>query len=121
MSVVPEFKILSAGDIEVTLPNTSSGNIYKLPGEASADAEAIVHSFKDAIVAAILNKCGLKIKLFDAKDDNGAIVETVLRAEYNRDDMVPINIWSNPSKGEAGSLATVLRQIITAETPDLAA
>ena len=113
-SGVPEFTVLSNGAIEVL------GNSYQLSGHAVEAVDMIAVNLQDSIVAAILNKCHFKLKLFDVKNDKDEITETILRAEFDRDGMQPVQIWSN-TKGEAGALAAVLRNLVKSNMPDLVA
>ena len=75
---------------------------------------------KVALVAATLNKSRFKLKLLDVKNGKGEIIETVLQAEYERDGMIPVRIWSNV-RGEVAALATVLRRAVANTLPDLVA
>lgn len=116
---IPEFKSNAGGIIRVVFSNGAANNCI-LPACAANDAEHIALAMKDAVVAAIINKTHIKIKLFDAKGDDGKVVETILRTEYDREDMQPVNLWSG-TKGEAGTVASVLRPFIKEALPELVA
>jgi len=118
-SGVPELRVLSEGSIELVLSGNSSGKIYKLPEESAIDIIDIAENMKDSMVAAIISKCKFKLKLFDIKDDGGNIIETELRAEYEREDVIPVKIWSNNSRGETGLLASVLRKLVSTNISNL--
>ncbi len=100
----------------------ANGNTEKmaLPAGAMPEAQAIAENFKDALVAAVINKSRLKLKLQDIKDNKGEIVETILQAEYERAGMTPIRVWSN-SKGEVAALAAVLRKGLANTFPEMVA
>lgn len=100
----------------------ASGNTEKmaLPAGAMPEAKVIAENFKDALVAAVINKSRLKLKLQDIKDAKGEVVETILQAEYERAGMTPIRVWSN-SKGEVAALAAVLRKGLANTFPEMVA
>ena len=100
----------------------ANGNTEKmaLPAGAVPQAQVIAENFKDALVAAVINKSRLKLKLQDIKDGKGEVVETILQAEYERAGMTPIRVWSN-SKGEVAALAAVLRKGLANTFPEMVA
>lgn len=120
VSGMPQCISPGPGNVELIAPGETKGNIVALPGAAADDADSIATGLKDALVAAAINKSRLKLKLMDVKNNRGEIVETILQAEYDRDDMAAVRVWAN-IKGEAASLATVLRKAVAANFPDLVA
>lgn len=119
MSGVPECRLSRPGILEIVPVGNAVGDMYQLPGESAQHAEAIALHLKDAIVAAVVNKSRFKIKLREGKNSGGEN-ETQLQAEYDRKDMTPVMIWGG-NRGEAGSLATVLRKVMAHSLPELAA
>ena len=120
MSGVPECRVPRAGVVEIVQAGKTTGDSYPLPGESAPHAEAIAGRLKDAVVAAIINKSRFKLKLLDVKNGRGEVTETVLQAEYDRPDMIPVRLWAN-SRGAAGALAVVLRKAVADSLPELAA
>lgn len=116
----PQCHAPQAGMIEIVPPGKSGGEVVALPGAAAAECELIALHLKDALVAAAINKSTMKLKLFDVKNAKGEVIETTLQAEYEREGMVPIPIWSNV-RGEVAALATVLRRAVSASVPELMA
>lgn len=117
-SGVPEFRVPQAGTLEIVLSGKTKGDIYLLPGESALHAETISSSLKDAVVAAVINRSRFKLKLLDVRNGNGEVAETALQAEYEREGMMPIRVWTN-SRGEAGALAAVLRKAVAHSLPEL--
>ncbi len=120
VSGMPQCRESSAGSIEIIVPGQSQGSLVPLPGLAAAAAKDIADHLKDALVAAVINKSRFKLKLMDIKNAKGEVIETVLQAEYERDGMTPIRVWSNV-KGEVATLASVLRRAVANAMPDLIA
>jgi len=90
------------------------GEMVLLTG-AAADASAdIALCFKDAIVAAVINKTRFKIKLQDVKQTG----ETHMQAEYERDGMAPVRIWYG-QRGEVAAAAAILRQALKSRLPEI--
>ncbi len=116
---IPDFKSHSNGVIQVIFPD-GSGSGCTLPVCALNDVGDIAVAMKDAVVAAIINKAHIKIKLFDVKNDEGKVVETILRTEYDREGMQPIDLWHG-TKGDAGIVASVLRTFVKEAVPELVA
>jgi hypothetical protein len=119
VSGVPECRMPQMGVIEIVLAGKTQGDAYQLPGAAAQQSEAIALGLKDALIAAVVNKSRLKLKLLDIKSGGGDIVETILQAEFERPGMTPIRIWAN-GRGEVGALAAVLRKAIATTLPELA-
>jgi hypothetical protein len=119
ISGVPECRA-KAGAVEIVLSGKAEGDVYLLPGEAANHAEMIAAGLKDAIVAAIINRSRFKLKLLDNKNAKGEIVETVLRAEYERVGMTPVPVWALANRGEVAAVATLLRKAIATSLPELA-
>ena len=109
----------SAGSLEIVMSGKSDGDVYQLPGEAAKCAEIIAACLKDAIVVAVISKSKFKLKLKDIKKGS-KVIETILQAEYAADGVAPVVVWRN-SRGEVGTLAAVLRKVITDSFPELAA
>lgn len=116
----PQCHAPQKGMLEIVPPGKSAGEAIALPGAAAAECELIALHLKDALVAAAINKSTMKLKLVDVKNAKGEIIETTLRAEYERDGMVPIPIWTNV-RGEVAALATVLRRAVAGSVPELIA
>ena len=116
---VPECRVPSAGSLEIVMSGKSDGDVYQLPGEAAQCAEIIAACLKDAIVVAVISKSKFKLKLKDIKKGS-KVIETILQAEYTTDGVAPVVVWRN-SRGEVGTLAAVLRKVITDSFPELAA
>lgn len=107
-----------AGSIEILPAGASSGEKVLLPAAAAAEAGMIAENLKDAIVAAVINKSRMKLKLLDNRNARGEVVETTLQAEYERDGMMPVQIWIN-ARGEVAALAAVLRRALANAVPDV--
>ncbi len=111
----------SAAGSDITLA-TPAGvqEVIALPALAAAHAGMIAESLTDAIVAAVINKSRMKLKLVDNKNSKGEIIETILRAEYDRDGMMPVQVWVN-ARGEVAALAVVLRKGLANAMPEIMA
>lgn len=120
ISGTPQCHAPRDGHIELIPPGKSEGEVVTLPGESAQHAQMIALSMKDALVASAINKSRFKLKLLDIKNARGDVVETVLQAEYDREGMIPVRIWSN-ARGEVATLATVLRKAVASSFPDLVA
>ncbi len=120
ISGMPQCHMPRGGFIEIVPPGTTTGLQVQLPGAAGEDAENIANNFKDALVAAAINKSRFKLKLIDMKNASGEVVETALQAEYERAGMTAIRVWANV-RGEVAALATVLRKALATALPDLVA
>lgn len=120
ISGMPQCLSPRAGHVEIVVPGQTRGEVVALPGAAAPACAEIAAALKDALVAAAINKSRFKLKLQDVKNERGEIRETMLQAEYERQGMVPVMIWSNV-RGEVAALATVLRRAISASMPELAA
>lgn len=94
--------------------------VISLPALAGEHASIIAESLTDAIVAAVINKSKLKLKLVDTKNSKGEVVETILRAEYDRAGMMPVQVWVN-ARGEVAALAAVLRKGLANAMPEIMA
>lgn len=116
---LPQCRIES-GSIEILPAGAASGEKVLLPAMAAGEAQAIADNLKDAIVAAVINKSRMKLKLLDIRNNRGEIVETALQAEYDRDGMMPVQIWLN-ARGEVAALAAVLRRALANAMPDVMA
>lgn len=111
----------SAAGSDITLATPAGGReVIALPAEAAAYAAMIAESLTDAIVAAVINKSRLKLKLVDNKNSKGEVVETTLRAEYDREGMMPVQVWVN-ARGEVAALAAVLRKGLANAMPEIMA
>ena len=111
----------SATGNDITLATPAGGReVITLPSEAAAHAPMIAESLTDAIVAAVINKSRLKLKLVDNKNSKGEVVETILRAEYDRAGMMPVQVWVN-ARGEVAALAAVLRKGLANAMPEIMA
>jgi len=120
VSGMPQCRVAMPGKIEIILSGHTKGEIVALPGASASDAENVALHLKDALVAAVINKSRFKLKLFDVVNNRQEIVETILRAEYERPGMTPVPVWAHV-RGEAAALATVLRRAIAATMPELVA
>lgn len=111
----------SAAGSDITLA-TPAGvqEVIALPALAAAHADMIAESLTDAIVAAVINKSRMKLKLVDNKNSKGEIIETILRAEYDREGMMPVQVWVN-ARGEVAALAAVLRKGLANAMPEIMA
>lgn len=120
VSGMPQCVVVQAGVIMIIPPGAAGGDNIALPGAAAEQSQQIADGVKDVLVAAVINKSRFKLKLVDVKDRFGDVTETVLQAEYDRDNMQPVKVWNNV-KGEVAALATVLRRAVSASVPDLVA
>ena len=120
VSGMPQCWSPQAGSLEIIPSGEDKGEVVALPGPAAAQSEEIAMNLKDALVAAAINKSKLKLKLLDVKNNKGEILETILQAEYDRDGMTPVRIWTN-ARGEVAALAAVLRKAVANAWPELAA
>ncbi len=109
----------NGGDLTLAIAG-GQREVISLPALAAQHAGLIADSLTDAIVAAIINKSRMKLKLVDNRNSKGEVIETVLRAEYERDGMMPVQIWTN-ARGEVAALAAVLRKGLGSAAPDLMA
>lgn len=111
----------SAAGSDITLATPAGAReVISLPAEAAAYAPMIAESLTDAIVAAVINKSRMKLKLVDSKNSKGEVVETTLRAEYDREGMMPVQVWVN-ARGEVAALAAVLRKGLANAMPEIMA
>ncbi|MCC7036867.1 MAG: hypothetical protein IT560_06110 [Alphaproteobacteria bacterium] len=115
---MPNCRMPKPGHIELLAPGAASGTVIALPPSAAEDAAHIADHLKDALVASVINKSRFKLKLFDVKNARGEILETCLQAEYDRDGMAVVKIWTNV-RGECANLATLLRKAAAQVYPDL--
>lgn len=115
---MPNCRMPKPGHIELIAPGAASGTVIALPPSAAEDAAHIADHMKDALVASVINKSRFKLKLFDVKNPRGEILETCLQAEYDRDGMAVVKIWTNV-RGECANLATLLRKAAAQVYPDL--
>lgn len=115
---MPNCRMPKPGHIELIAPGAPSGTVIALPPSAAEDAAHIADHMKDALVASVINKSRFKLKLFDVKNARGEILETCLQAEYDRDGMAVVKIWTNV-RGECANLATLLRKASAQVYPDL--
>lgn len=120
VSGMPQCRVPKPGCIEIIPPGASAGAIVQMQGVAADSAEAIAFGIKDALVAAVINKSRFKLKVVDVKNGRGEVVETILQAEYDREGMSPVRVWTNV-RGEVAALATVLRKGVATSLPDLVA
>lgn len=120
VSGMPQCVISQPGILMIIPPGQDKGEIVQLPTAAAAAGDAVAAGLKDVLVAAAINKSRFKLKVLDIKDKYGDVTETVLQAEYDRDGMSPIKVWSNV-KGEVAALATVLRRAVSSSMPDMVA
>ncbi len=111
--------VASGSDLTLATP-AGVQEVINLPALAAQSAGMIAESLTDAIVAAVINKSRMKLKLVDVKDPKGLVVETMLRAEYDREGMMPIQVWVN-ARGEVAALAAVLRKGLANAMPDIMA
>ena len=108
------------GLIEILAAGQAQGEKVQLPAAAAEQSHAIAESLKDAIVAAVINKSRMKLKLVDVKNNRGEVTETILQAEYDRDGMTPVRVWVN-ARGEVAALAAVLRRALANAVPEVMA
>ena len=120
VSGMPQCVISQPGILMIIPPGQEKGEIVQLPTAAAAAGDAVAAGLKDVLVAAAINKSRFKLKVLDIKDKYGDVTESVLQAEYDRDGMSPIKVWSNV-KGEVAALATVLRRAVSSSMPDMVA
>lgn len=118
ISGMPQCHAPCAGCIAIVPAGKTGGDVVALPGAAAEEAADIALHLKDALVAAVLNKSRFRLKVLDVKNGRGEVVETVLQAEYEREGMTPIRVWSNV-KGEVAALASVLRRAVANSVPEL--
>lgn len=109
----------SGSDITVATP-AGVREVISLPALAAEQASMIADSLTDAIVAAVINKSRFKLKLVDSKNSKGEVVETALHAEYDREGMMPVQVWAN-ARGEVAALAAVLRKGLANAMPEIMA
>lgn len=117
---MPQCFSVRAGQLEFMVAGRTKGEPVTLPGAAAAESRQIALNLKDAMVAASINKSKFRLKLQDVRNERGDISETLLRAEYEREGMVPIAVWSNV-RGEVAALASVLRRALNATVPEMIA
>ncbi|HYD16921.1 MAG TPA: hypothetical protein VEF76_00415 [Patescibacteria group bacterium] len=115
---MPNCRMPKPGCIELIAPGAASGTVIPLPPSAAEEAAHIADHLKDALVAAVINKSRFKLKVFDVKNNRGEVVETALQAEYDRDGMAVVRVWTNV-KGEVANLAALLRKSVAQVYPDL--
>lgn len=115
---MPNCRMSKPGHIELIAPGAASGTVVPLPASAVEETALIADHLKDALVASVINKSRFKLKLFDVKNPRGEILETCLQAEYDREGMAVIKIWTNV-RGECANLATLLRKVVAQVYPDL--
>jgi hypothetical protein len=120
VSGMPQCRVPKAGCVEIIPPGQTAGAIVQMQGAAADAAESIAFNLKDALVAAVINKSRFKLKVVDVKNGRGDVVETLLRAEYEREGMTPVVVWSNV-RGEVAALATIMRKGMQMGIPDLLA
>jgi hypothetical protein len=120
ISGMPQTRVPKPGHIELIPPGKLEGVVIQMQGAAAEAADVIAFGMKDALVAAILNKSRFKLKIFDVKNTRGDVIDSILQAEYEREGMTPVRIWSN-LRGEVAALATVLRPGMKTAFPELAA
>ncbi len=114
---IPDFKSNGACVLEVMFANGAIKNCT-VPACASNDIDRISRRMKDAVVAAIINQAHMVLKLFDVVGEGNKVEKTVVRFEFNREDMSPVEVWEG-NKGEAGTVASVLRAFIREAMPEL--
>lgn len=105
--------------IHVFAKGDKTGEVFALTGVAAGSCDAIADHLKDAMIAAILNASPVKMKLVDVKDSRNEVVETILRAEYDKPGTAPIKIWSG-ARGDVAMLASIMRKAAAYGLPDLA-
>ena len=115
---MPNCRMPKPGHIELIVPGAASGTILQLPASAAEEAAHIADHLKDALVASVINKSRFKLKVFDVKNARNEVLETCLQAEYDRDGMAVVKIWTNV-RGEVANLATLLRKAVATAFPDL--
>ena len=120
LSGMPQTRVPKPGHLELIPPGKLDGTVLQMQGAAAEAADEISFNMKDALVAAVLNKSRFKLKITDIKNSRGDVMESILQAEYEREGMAPVKVWSNV-KGEVATLATVLRQTVKTAFPELAA
>lgn len=118
VSGMPQCISQQKGHIDLIPPGQTAGTNVALPGLAAETAEAVAGGLKDALVAAVINKSRFKLKVVDVKNGRGEVTETLLQAEYDREGMTAVRVWSNV-KGEVAALAAVLRKAVATAFPDL--
>ena len=120
VSGMPQCRVPKPGCVEIIAPGKTEGAVVALQGAAADNADAIAFGMKDALVAAVINKSRFKLKVVDVKNGRGDILETLLQAEYEREGMTPVKVWSNV-RGEIAAAATVLRKGVSTSLPELVA
>ncbi len=105
--------------IEVFRPGHKESQVFELSGVAAMNLDDLCLHFKDALVAAQLNKSPFKIRLVDIKDEKGQVKETVMQAEYQKAGSAPVQIWRG-TRGEAGALAITMRKAAAWVLPEYA-
>jgi hypothetical protein len=120
LSGMPQTRVPKPGIVELIPPGKTEGTLVQMQGAAATNADVISFSMKDALVAAVLNKSRFKLKILDVKNNRGEVIESVLQAEYEREGMAPVRVWSNV-KGEVAVLATTMRQAVKTAFPELVA
>ncbi|MDI1226131.1 MAG: hypothetical protein PSY14_00400 [bacterium] len=115
---MPNCRMSKPGHIELIAPGATSGAVVALPPSATEETALIADHLKDALVASVINKSRFKLKVFDVKNNRGEILETCLQAEYDREGMAVVKIWTNV-RGEVANLATLLRKAVAQVYPDL--
>lgn len=120
VSGMPQCVIAQPGVLMIIPPGQEQGEAVPLPGAAAVAGDKVAAGLKDVLVAAAINKSRFKLKVLDMKDKHGEVIESILQAEYDRDGMSPIRVWSNV-KGEVAALATVLRRAVASSMPDMVA
>ncbi len=120
LSGMPQTRVPKNGVVELIPPGKTEGTHVQVQGAAVEACDVISLSMKDALVAAVLNKSRFKLKIVDIKNGRGDIIESVLQAEYEREGMAPVRVWSNV-RGEVAALATVMRQGVKTAFPELVA
>jgi hypothetical protein len=120
LSGMPQTRVPKPGFVELIPPGKTEGLLVQMQGAAVDNADVISLSMKDALVAAVLQKSRFKLKINDVRNGRGEVIESVLQAEYEREGMAPVRVWSNV-KGEVAVLATTMRQAVKTAFPELAA
>jgi hypothetical protein len=99
----------------------TAGQLFTFSTALDEQSLAIIADhLKDAVVAAILSKTTLKLKLLDTKDTQGMVLSCEISAEFARPDIKPISIFKG-SKGEAGVNINILRKVLTYAAPSVMA
>lgn len=109
------------GILHVHARGDATGQLFIV--SQTIDAEHTVEiatMMKDAVVAAIISKTTMKLKLADNKDSAGNILSRRIQAEFGRDSIKPMEIWSG-NAGEAGVIIAILRKALSYAAPDVIA